>query len=382
VAFNPEQLNKFLNAADPDIIDIIEEEVKSKNKWVALAQYQDVRTTDREIERLDKVLGSKRSESAKLEKQRENVQAADAFAGMSASIKEMVRTSAEVASPGMAGFGGGLGGAIEALFSGDRDLSSIFGKAKGGAQQASILQGALGPQPDRKANELLRSYDLSGGGREPGTMYSRRASGRGTHPAFGDTPILTAVDTDEYMGRERARNKSGELREKYGRRRADPMLRSMDKMRDIDKKIQQEGSAKRKKVLQGVRDKQAERFKKMHAAAEKAGPRQTQAERERIAEQARQQQAAAQQAMGLGYTGEAPARVKFPTAGPQGPDTVRGKQAPIRAKTGVSDPGRVRQLSHGVSGGSFANKGKGIKQILQQAGQAIEEMGTEMDRFN
>lgn len=332
----------------------------------------------RGIERLNKSLASKKGESAQLEKQRENIQAADAFAGMSASMKEMVRTSAEGLSPGMAGLAGGLGGAAGALFSGDRDLSSIFGKAKGGAQQASIIQGALGPQPDRKTEEMLRSFGLSSGDGVPGTMYRRRGTGGGTHPALGGIPTLTAVDTDEYMGRGGRRDPSQALREKYGRR-ADPMLRSMSKISGIDEKIQQEGSAKRRKVLEGVRTKQIERLKKMHAAAEKAGPRQTQAEREQLANQARQQQAAAQQAMGLGYTGKAPKRVPV---GPQGPDTVRGRRAPISSyKTGVPEPTRVRQLTHG-SGGNFATKGKGVKQILQQAGQIIEEMGREMDSFN
>lgn len=65
VAFNSEQLDRFLNSADPDVIDIIEEEVKSKNKWVALAQYQDVKSIDREIERLNKLKAEKAKEEKK-----------------------------------------------------------------------------------------------------------------------------------------------------------------------------------------------------------------------------------------------------------------------------------------------------------------------------
>lgn len=65
VGFNPEQLAKFLNAADPDIIDIIEEEVKSKNKWVALSQYQDVKSIEKEIERLNKLKDEKAREEKK-----------------------------------------------------------------------------------------------------------------------------------------------------------------------------------------------------------------------------------------------------------------------------------------------------------------------------
>jgi hypothetical protein len=65
VAFNELELDKFLNEADPDIISLVEEDIRAKNKWVALSQYQNVEAIDKEIERLQKLKEEKLKEGKK-----------------------------------------------------------------------------------------------------------------------------------------------------------------------------------------------------------------------------------------------------------------------------------------------------------------------------
>ncbi len=250
---------------------------------------------------------------------------------------------------------------------------------------------------------------------------------RYSHPALGGMPTLTAVDTDEFMGRKKA---TQGLTRKYGAR-SGFIGRKLEVISKLDKKLKkireqtepaawkgvpyaipdngkepmgpptkQEDRARRKKEREGKRQYKLMRSKKTLEKARKRefdaldrvreavdGPGRRRAEQE---EQERKIQAAAHEAFGTGYTGAAPERVPVfkpkipPSTGPQSPENVRGKQTPIKARVGVSDPGRVRQLGHGAggAGGNWQAKGKGVKQILAQAGQIIQDMGQEMDRFN
>ncbi|MHA2279299.1 MAG: putative metalloprotease CJM1_0395 family protein [Promethearchaeota archaeon] len=273
-----------------------------------------------------------------------------------------------------------------------------------------------------------------------GGVLQRSLSGVKHDPRLGGvSPLLYAVDTDSFT---RKRGLEEEMVRQYGKDRGEPIARQAERVKGTERKIREEetklklrvdrdfevgpkslhgfeipgvetdekpphrpftrpGSKKRHKALKKLRDKQQERLQDLIEAAKtdrKREPTLTsdqqfikmEMEQERV-------QKAATDALGITYSGKAPTRVpeirRFIETGkdilpglPTGtlPTISVPKAVPMPArpaKVGIGDPTRIRQLSHGTTG-NWQTKGRGVKDILRQAGQVIEEMGSEMDRLN
>ncbi len=308
---------------------------------------------DRGLARLSKSMKTEKDKSTELQAAKERLDAKDKAAALPGATKELIQGL----SPDIVGVAGGVGGALEALLKGD--FSGIGEGYEEGSKEAKLIKDAMGPDSDKRQAKTIR--DAVGMG---GAARYERAEGGKAHPNLGGLPILTAVDTDELT---KKKDMPGELREKYGRR-AEPMIRSIGVIEDLEKRIKRLGQdiegptaaergpygvgqkdihgfelpgtgetegkrgrkrarapmsvgrreklKARKAALKELRKKKLASLGEMYERAEGAGNvKQSQAEKGRIEEEQRRLQAAAEGALGLGYTGDAPTHVEVDDEG-------------------------------------------------------------------
>ena len=85
------------------------------------------------------------------------------------------------------------------------NFSNIKEEYTKGSEQAKVLQQTLSSQPSRGTQEMLRNFALSGG--KDRDFYRVPDVRRGdTHPDMRNIPMISAVDTDKFMGQKKQRD--------------------------------------------------------------------------------------------------------------------------------------------------------------------------------